>query len=459
MLAEPLPPETEAVAIEAAQYHGAVVIAVVPPGSGVSELLADAATVLEAPAVPGSRFADVVGRFAAAVDAGADPDCGRRSPMPSAPPAGNAARRDRPRAMPRPRRRGDGEQPLVVYGDGLLAYDFGPSHPLTPRRFGPGIDLMRASAPTRFLEPRVATDAELTRLHAPAYVGAVRRFSDHPDAPPEGGIGPGDCPPFYGMHEASAMVAGGSIDAMRLILAGDEQHAFQPGGGLHHAQRGRASGFCIYNDVALAVAEARDAGHRVLYVDLDVHHGDGVQALFWDDPQVLTFSIHETGMSLFPGSGFVDETGGPDAPGSAVNVPLEPSSGDRSWLHAVETVVPALAERFQPTMLVTQHGCDSHALDPLAHLRVTTAAYARALALLDGIAHRHADGRWFATGGGGYDVYRVVPRSWALVWLAQAHADVPADDARAVARAMGGRRRRHGQSPPAGSTSTRRCIA
>ena len=244
------------------------------------------------------------------------------------------------------------------------------------------------------------------------------------------------------------MVAGGSIDAMRLILVGDERHAFQPGGGLHHAQRDRASGFCIYNDVALAVAEARDAGHRVLYVDLDVHHGDGVQWLFWDDPQVLTCSIHETGMSLFPGSGFVDETGGPDAPGSAVNVPLEPSSGDRSWLHAVETVVPALAERFQPTMLVTQHGCDSHALDPLAHLRVTTAAYARALALLDGIAHRWTDGRWFATGGGGYDVYSVVPRSWALVWLTQAHVDIPEATPPAWCGRWAGDAARHRQSAP-----------
>jgi acetoin utilization protein AcuC len=187
----------------------------------------------------------------------------------------------------------------------------------------------------------------------------------------------------------------------------------------------RASGFCIYNDVALAVAAARDAGHRVLYVDLDVHHGDGTQALFWDDPEVLTCSIHETGRTLFPGTGFLDETGGRGAEGTAVNVPLDPMTATPSWLQAVELVVPALAEAFRPTFLVTQHGCDSHVLDPLAHLRLTADAYARATRLLDELAHRWCEGRWVATGGGGYDAYRVVPRSWALVWLAQAHRDVP----------------------------------
>ena len=197
------------------------------------------------------------------------------------------------------------------------------------------------------------------------------------------GIGPGDCPPFHGIHESSALVAGGSIGAVETILAGDAVHAFNPGGGLHHAMAARASGFCIYNDVALGVAAARDAGHRVLYVDLDVHHGDGTQALFADDPDVLTFSIHESGRSLFPGTGDVDEIGGPAAPGTAVNIPLDPYSGDASWLAAVESALPALAAAFRPTFLVSQHGCDSHVFDPLAHLRLTTAAYVRATRLLD----------------------------------------------------------------------------
>jgi acetoin utilization protein AcuC len=317
------------------------------------------------------------------------------------------------------------DQPLVVFGDVSLQYDFGDEHPLTPRRFGPSIDLMHSSGARRFAEPRVATDEELQRLHTAEYIHTVKSFSDDAFQPPRAGIGPGDCPPFLGIHEASAAIAGGSIDGVASILAGEAQHAFQPGGGLHHAMAGRASGFCIYNDVAFGVAKARDAGHRVLYVDLDVHHGDGTQALFWDDPQVLTFSIHETGMTLFPGTGFVEERGGPGAEGTAVNVPMQPYSGDGSWLDAVQRVVPALAEAFRPTFLVTQHGCDSHAYDPLAHLRLTTRAYRTATLLMDEIAHRFCDGRWFATGGGGYDAYRVVPRSWSLVWFAQAHADPP----------------------------------
>ncbi len=317
-------------------------------------------------------------------------------------------------------------QPLVVYGAASLHYDFGSHHPLTPRRFGPGIDLLRALGADRFLAPAAAPDAALERVHHPAYIATVRMLSDYPDVDPQAGFESwGDDPPFYGMHEAAATVAGGSIEAMERILAGDELHAFHPGGGLHHAMPGRASGFCIYNDVALAVGRARDAGHRVLYADLDVHHGDGVEAIFWDDPEVMTVSFHETGSSLFPGTGFVDDRGGPRARGTAVNVPLEPATGDASWLGAVEMLLPALTAAYRPTMLVTQHGCDTHLLDPLAHLQLSTAAMSRAARLLDGLAHEHAEGRWLATGGGGYDVYRVVPRAWALVWLAQAHRDVP----------------------------------
>ena len=316
-------------------------------------------------------------------------------------------------------------QPLVVYSERSREYDFGPWHPLTPRRFGPSIELLRALGADEPVPPEVASDDALERLHTPDYIATVKAFGDDPDRRPAMGIAPGDCPPFAGMHEASARVAGGSIAAASAILTGEAQHAFHPGGGLHHAMAARASGFCIYNDVALAVAVARDAGHRVLYVDLDVHHGDGTQARFWDDPNVLTFSIHESGESLFPGTGFVSETGGRGAEGTAVNVPLLAYSGDASWWPIVERLVPALADAFRPTFLVTQHGCDSHALDPLAHLRLTTASYGRATRLLDEVAHAHCDGRWLATGGGGYDVYRVVPRSWSLVWLAQAHRDAP----------------------------------
>jgi len=317
-------------------------------------------------------------------------------------------------------------QPLVVFGAPSLHYDFGTQHPLTPRRFGPGIDLLRALGANRFLPPTEASDAQLQRVHDPEYVSTVRMLSEYPDAGPMAGFASwGDDPPFFGMHQAAAAVAGGSVGAMERILAGEDEHVFHPGGGLHHAMPGRASGFCIYNDVALAIGRARDAGHRVLYVDLDVHHGDGVETIFWNDPHVLTISFHETGLSLFPGTGFVDDCGGPQARGTAVNVPFEPGTSDASWCEAVEMIVPALAAAYRPTLLVTQHGSDSHALDPLAHLQLSTTGMARAARLLDGLAHEHAGGRWLATGGGGYDVYRVVPRAWGLVWLAQAHQEVP----------------------------------
>ncbi|MET1232833.1 MAG: acetoin utilization protein AcuC [Candidatus Limnocylindrales bacterium] len=317
------------------------------------------------------------------------------------------------------------DRPLLVHGPRSATYDFGLLHPLTPRRFGPAIDLLRGLGADRLVAPEPVEDGALERLHEAAYIDTVKRFSVDPERVAERGIGPGDDPAFAGMHVAAASVAGGSLAAMAAILAGEALHAFHPGGGLHHAMAGRASGFCIYNDVALAVALARDVGHRVLYLDLDVHHGDGVQALFWHDPSVLTLSIHESGETLFPGTGFVHERGGPGAEGLAVNLPMVAGTGDGSWLAALETVVPMVAEAFRPTMLVTQHGCDSHLLDPLANLRLTTAAYRRATLLADEVAHRWCDGRWLATGGGGYDVYRVVPRSWALVWLAQAHREPP----------------------------------
>ena len=317
--------------------------------------------------------------------------------------------------------------PLLVFGARSLEYDFGPRHPLSPRRFGPGIDLLRAVGAEPGLAPEPATDSELEWLHAAGYLAAVRRFSADPDRMAEAGIGPGDDPAFEGMHEAAATVAGGSIRGVEAILRGDHEHAYHPGGGLHHAMRARASGFCIYNDVALAIARARRDGLRVLYVDLDVHHGDGVQALHYSDPDVLTISFHESGRSLFPGTGFVGEIGEGTAAGTAVNVPFEPSTGPDAWLAAIAAIVPPLAAAFGPDIVVSQHGADGHAWDPLAHLALTTTAMGAAARLVDRIAHRYAGGRWLATGGGGYSVYRVVPRVWALTWLAGAHRDTPGE--------------------------------
>jgi acetoin utilization protein AcuC len=337
---------------------------------------------------------------------------------------------------------------LLVFGPRSTDYDFGPGHPLTPRRFGPGIDLLRAVGAAPGLAPEPAPDAELLWSHTPRYLDFVKRFSYDPFGFPAVGIGEGgDCPPFAGMHEASAAVAGGSLRAVEAILRGDVEHAQHPGGGLHHAMPERASGFCIYDDPALAIARARRDGLRVMYIDLDVHHGDGVQAIHWDDPGVLTVSFHETGRALFPGTGEVDEVGVGVAAGTSVNVPMPPGTGEGAWLAAVTTLLPELAATFAPDLIVSQHGADSHAWDPLAHLNVTTTAHGAAARLVDTIAHRHARGRWLATGGGGYDAYRVVPRTWALTWLAGAHREVPETTPPAWRERWAAEAARYGQAP------------
>jgi acetoin utilization protein AcuC len=340
--------------------------------------------------------------------------------------------------------------PLLVFGPRSIDYDFGPAHPLTPRRFGPGIDLLRALGAEPGLAPEPASDDDLLLCHTRAYLDVVKRHSevDHGPAEPEAGIGSfGDNPAFLGMHDAAAAVAGGSLRAMEAILDGPVRHAFHPGGGLHHAMAGRASGFCIYDDPALAIARARAAGLRVLYVDLDVHHGDGVESIHAADPGVLTASFHETGRYLFPGTGFADEIGVGEAAGTVVNVPLPPETGDGAWLGAVTSLLPDLAAAFRPDVVVSQHGADSHLWDPLAHLRNTVSAMGAAARLVHELAHEHADGRWLATGGGGYDAYRVVPRTWSLVWLAAVHRETPAETPPAWRERWAGEAQRYGQAP------------
>lgn len=317
----------------------------------------------------------------------------------------------------------------VAWGEAMLAYDFGPSHPMHPSRLDLTARLCEAlglfSLPrVAVAEPHIASDDELGSVHTRDYIAAVRSVSDDPSSTlPERGLGTEDDPAFAGMHEASARIAGGSLEAADAILAGRAQHAVNFAGGMHHAAADRASGFCIYNDAALAVQRLLDGGlSRVAYVDTDAHHGDGTQSIFWNDPRVLTISLHESGLTLFPGTGFPSETGGPDALGTAVNVALPAGTGDAGWLRAFHAIVPPLVEAFRPEAIVSQHGCDSHALDPLADLRTSVDAQREAALSVSRLANRFCDDRWIATGGGGYDVLRVVPRAWAhLVGVAAGH--------------------------------------
>ncbi len=314
------------------------------------------------------------------------------------------------------------ERVTFVWDDRMAAYDFGPGHPLAPVRVELAVRLARdlgllagANVVERTADP--ATDDELMLVHTPGYLEAVRRAAADPTTIDLGhGLGTEDDPVFPGMHDAAAHVVGASLVAMRSVWGPDADcdHAVNIAGGLHHAMASSASGFCIYNDVAVAIAWALAHGaERVAYVDIDVHHGDGVERAFWHDPRVLTISLHESPRTLFPGTGYPQEIGGPGAEGTAVNVALPPGTGDEGWLRAFHAVVPQLVDRFRPQLLVTQHGCDSHFLDPLAHLALTIDGQRAAYQTLHSLAHDHAGGRWVAVGGGGYEHVEVVPRAWA----------------------------------------------
>ncbi|MEU7937773.1 acetoin utilization protein AcuC [Microbispora bryophytorum] len=301
----------------------------------------------------------------------------------------------------------------VVWDDALVSYDFGPGHPLAPVRVELTMALARDlgvldGTETTGCAP--ATEDEIALVHNRDYIEAVKNVSKDGRPDLRYGLGTEDNPAFVGVHEASALVTGASLAAARAVWTGEAEHAVNVAGGLHHAMPGAASGFCVYNDPAVAIAWLLSQGAtRIAYVDVDVHHGDGVQAAFYDDPRVLTISLHESPRTLFPGTGFPQETG---AEGTAVNVALPAGCGDTGWLRAFHAVVPPLLHAFAPQILVTQQGCDSHALDPLAHLMLSLDGQRTAYAALHRLAHETAGGRWIAVGGGGYELVQVVPRAW-----------------------------------------------
>ncbi|MEV6318824.1 acetoin utilization protein AcuC [Streptomyces sp. NPDC051776] len=312
----------------------------------------------------------------------------------------------------------------LMWDEAVTGYDFGPGHPMDPVRLALTMRLVEAFGLDRAVDVVAAKSAGVSTLrlvHRSDYIEAVRRVSADPKtADGSYGLGTEDDPAFAGMHEASALIAGQSVGAAEAVWRGEAPHAVNFAGGLHHAMPGSAAGFCIYNDAALAIARLLELGvERVAYLDVDVHHGDGVQAAFWDDPRVLTVSVHEHPRTLFPQTGWPEETGGPGAEGSAVNVALPAGTGDEGWLRAFHAVVPELLAAFRPQVLVTQHGADTHFEDPLAHLAVSLDAQRAMAESVHGLAHEYAEGRWVALGGGGYAIADVVPRSWThLVGIA-----------------------------------------
>jgi acetoin utilization protein AcuC len=298
-------------------------------------------------------------------------------------------------------------------------YDFGPEHPFTPARLAMLLDLLKALGIEA--EPQAgpqATREEILRVHDAAYVDLVEAL-DRGEPRPEAesfGLGTPDNPVFPGMDGAARWLVGGTLHGARLLLGGAERRVLQLGGGLHHAQRARAAGFCLYNDLAVAIREMADHGWRVAYLDLDLHHGDGVQSLFYEDDRVLTISLHESGHYLFPGTGHIHELGGGYARGLTVNVPLEPFTESAGYLEAFEAVVPQALAWFSPHVLVVQAGADAHFADPMGDLALTTQAFEALYRRILDLADHHAQGRVLATLGGGYEA-QVVARTWAILAL------------------------------------------
>lgn len=313
-----------------------------------------------------------------------------------------------------------------VWASDLAEYDFGPGHPMAPLRLRLTRDLVRALRLPGVQEVPVAPVEEglLELVHEPAFVAAVQAAAGGA-ADPRFGLGTEDNPLFPEIHLAASRIVGSTVAAAQSVWRGDVRHAVSIAGGMHHAMADRASGFCVYNDVAIAIRWLQSQGaRRIAYVDLDAHHGDGVQSIFWDDPRVLTISVHESGTTLFPGTGFASEVGGGGAEGSAVNLALPAHTRGDSWLRAIEAVVPPLVREFAPDVLVTQHGADSHPSDPLTHLRVSVDHQLAAAVMMRQLAAEVTQGRWLATGGGGYTVVEVVPRAWAGLTAISAGVDL-----------------------------------
>lgn len=338
------------------------------------------------------------------------------------------------------------ERVAVIWDDRLAAYDFGPGHPLAPIRVQLAMRLAQefglfdlANVDLRGpVEP--AADADLFRVHDPAFVAAVRRGESDATF----GLGTSDNPVFSGMHDAAARVAGATVLATSLVHSGHYSHAVNLAGGLHHAMPDRAAGFCIYNDIGVSIAWLLDQGvERIAYIDVDVHHGDGVQEMFIDDPRVLTISVHESPRTLFPGTGWPAESGSERARGTSVNLALPAGTGDGGWLRGFHAIVPPLLGAFRPQFLITQQGVDTHVNDPLAHLALSLDGQRQTYQALHQYAHEFAAGRWVAVGGGGYEWVDVVPRAWTHL-IAEAagypidpEAEIPPAFTDFVTRVMG----------------------
>ncbi len=317
----------------------------------------------------------------------------------------------------------------LVYSEDFQKYNFSPRHPLQPLRILLTYSLMKKmnlldNENLELIKPRYCTEEEINWVHSPNYTEIVNKLSKNPQEthmqPLSCGLGPGDNPIFKGMYDASSLVCGASIKAAETVWHNDDfKAAFNPSGGLHHAIKDRASGFCIFNDIAVAIAYLKKQKEdiRIAYLDIDCHHGDGVQWLFYDDPNVLTISLHESGQYLFPGTGNIDELGEKEGIGFSLNFPLLPGTSNKLYLMLFKRCIPRILETYNPDILLTQLGVDTYYRDPLTHLGVSIEAYKSLAKQIDKYATKYCHNRWLAFGGGGY-LMTVVPRAWTL-FLAQ----------------------------------------
>ncbi|SIR13952.1 acetoin utilization protein AcuC [Bacillus subtilis] len=313
---------------------------------------------------------------------------------------------------------------VFIYSPSYQTYMFHQEHPFNQQRVLLTYDLLKtinAFDDGDIVTPRLASEEELSLVHTDDYIQAVKLAGAGKLPAEEGesyGLGTEDTPVFAGMHEAASLLVGGTLTAADWVMSGQALHATNLGGGLHHGFRGRASGFCIYNDSAVAIQYIQKKYRsRVLYIDTDAHHGDGVQFTFYDNPDVCTLSIHETGRYLFPGTGQIQEKGSGKGYGYSFNIPLDAFTEDDSFLEAYRTAASEVAAYFEPDVIISQNGADAHYYDPLTHLSATINIYEEIPRLAHTLAHQYCGGKWIAVGGGGYDIWRVVPRAWARIWL------------------------------------------
>jgi len=348
----------------------------------------------------------------------------------------------------------------LVYSPMSAHYNISEEHPLRPQRLELTYDMLKAygafdTPDSKMVAPEPVTDMAALAYHSLDYVDAVKRISRGEkvfNASKYNIVPYGDNPPYEGMYDISMLAVGGSLLGAKLVYEGQYDTVFNITGGYHHAQINFASGFCIFNDIVIAIKWLTRQGLLVAYVDIDAHHADGVQNAFRDWPRVLDISLHESGKYLFPGSGDASDIGTEEGEGYTVNIPFEPDTDDEVYLWAFREIVPPLVNKFKPDVLVTQLGCDTNYQDPLTHMMLTTHGYTEVVRELKKLCPK-----WLAVGGGGYDV-ATVGRSWTLAYGIMMDRDWPNETPAVIQEKYGIKRLRDNEGPAIDPTTKEQCF-